>query len=106
MVSEVINRVMSHGYETFSPGLPEPTLCFRFLLLMCVVSNLFHHRPLSAPEGPSADPGRRQGKGLKKMFWELAPEDVIGKPVKSQCSKVMNEWKRMKHKMEIKGALD
>ena len=52
--------------ETFSLGLPDFTLCFRLLLLMCFVSNLFHHPPLSAPEGPSADPGRRQGKGLKK----------------------------------------
>ena len=47
--------------ETVSPCLPESTLCIRFLLLMSVVSNLFRHRPLSAPEGPAADPGRRQG---------------------------------------------
>ena len=34
------------------------------------------------------------------MFCELAPGDVIGKPVKSQCPEVMNAWKRRKHKME------
>ena len=34
------------------------------------------------------------------MFWELAPGDVIGKLVNTQCPKVMNAWKRTKHKME------
>ena len=34
------------------------------------------------------------------MFWELARGDVFGKLVKSQCPKVMNAWKRRKHKME------
>ena len=67
--------------ETDSPCLPESTLCFRLLLLMCVVLKLFHHRSLSAPE-------------------ELASGDVIGKLVKSQCPKGMNAWKRRKHKME------
>ena len=33
------------------------------------------------------------------MFWELAPEDVIGKHVNAM-SKVMNAWKRRKHEME------
>ena len=34
------------------------------------------------------------------MFWELAPGDVIGKPVNTQCPKVMNAWNRRKYKME------
>ena len=34
------------------------------------------------------------------MFWELAPRDVIGKPVNTQCPKVMNAWKRRKCNME------
>ena len=34
------------------------------------------------------------------MFWELAPGDAIGKPVKLQCPKIMNAWKSRKHKME------
>ena len=34
------------------------------------------------------------------MLGELAPEDVIGKPVKSQGPKVMNALKRRKHKMD------
>ena len=34
------------------------------------------------------------------MFWELAPEDVIGKPAELQCLKIEREWKRRKHKME------
>ena len=34
------------------------------------------------------------------MFWELAPGDVIGKPVKLQCPKIVNAWKRRKHEME------
>ena len=34
------------------------------------------------------------------MFWELAPGDVIGKPVNTHCAKVMNAWKRRKYKME------
>ena len=32
------------------------------------------------------------------MFWDLAPGPVIGKPVKSQCPKVLNA--RTKKKME------
>ena len=34
------------------------------------------------------------------MFWELAPGDVIGKPVNTQCPKVMNAWKMRKCKMQ------
>ena len=34
------------------------------------------------------------------MFWELGPEDVIGKPADLSCAKVEREWKRRKHKME------
>ena len=34
------------------------------------------------------------------MFWELAPGDVIGKFVRTQCPEVMDAWKRRKHKME------
>ena len=86
--------------ETDSPCPPESTLCFRLLLLMCVVSNLFHHRPLSATESPFADPGRRQGKGLKKNVLGTRSGKWIGKPVKSPCPKLMNAWKRRKHKME------
>ena len=40
---------------------------------MCVVSNLFYHRSLHAPEGPVADPGRRQGKGLKETVLGTCP---------------------------------
>ena len=45
-------------------------------------------------------PGGAKGRGSRRMFWELAPGDVIGKPVKSQCPKVINAWKRRKPKME------
>ena len=34
------------------------------------------------------------------MFWELAPGEVIGKLVVSQCTKIEREWKRRKHKIE------
>ena len=34
------------------------------------------------------------------MFWELAPGDVIGKPVQLQCPQIEREWKRRKHKIE------
>ena len=34
------------------------------------------------------------------MFWELAPEDVVGKPADLSCAKVEREWKRRKNKME------
>ena len=61
---------------------------------MCVVSNLVHRRPLSAPEGPAADPGGAKGRGSRRMFWDLAPGDVIGKPVELQYSKSINAWKR------------
>ena len=65
---------------------------FHFFFLIFDASKLFHHRPLSAPEDPIADPGRRQGKG--------APGNVIGKPVEFLCLKVMNAWKRREYKME------
>ena len=63
------------------------------LNLLCDVSNLFHHRPLSAPKHPVADLGRRQGKGLKKDVLGTRLGDVIGKLVTTQCPKVMNAWK-------------
>ena len=34
------------------------------------------------------------------MFWEIAPEDVFGKPVELQCPKILRAWKRRKHKVE------
>ena len=34
------------------------------------------------------------------MFWELAPGTVIGKPVNTQCPKVMNAWNRRKYNVE------
>ena len=34
------------------------------------------------------------------MFWELAPEDVIGKAAELNCTKIEREWKRRKNKME------
>ena len=34
------------------------------------------------------------------MFWELAPEDVIGEPAELQCVKIEREWKRRKRRME------
>ena len=42
------------------------------------------------------------------MFWELAPGDMIGKPVNAQCPKTRRAWERRKLKMEkvSKGALD
>ena len=86
--------------ETVSLRLPDSTLCFRLPLLMCVVSNLFRHRSLSALEGPSADQGGAKGGGSRRMFWELASEDVIRKPAELQCVKIEREWKRRKHKME------
>ena len=73
--------------ETVSPGLPESTLCFRLLLLMCDVSNCFHRRPLSAPEGPSADQGGAKGRGSRRMFWELAPGEVLEKDNDLHCPK-------------------
>ena len=45
-------------------------------------------------------PGGAKGRGSRRMFWELVPRDVIGKPVKSQCPKVTNARKRRKHMME------
>ena len=51
---------------------------------------------LSAPQTP----GSSKGRGSRKMFWVLAAGGAIGKPVKSQCPKVMNAWKRRQHKME------
>ena len=51
--------------------------------------------------GLSADPREapREG-GSGKMFWELSPQDVIGKPAELQCAKIEREWKRRKHLME------
>ena len=34
------------------------------------------------------------------MFWELATEDVIGKPAELECVKMERDWERRKHKME------
>ena len=34
------------------------------------------------------------------MFWELAPEDVIGALVELNCAKVEREWRRRKHNGE------
>ena len=92
MASEVINRAMSHGCfpEAVSPGLPDSTRCFTSSLVDVRFVELFHHRPLSAPEGPAADPRRRQGKGLKKNVVGTRLGDVIGKLVKSKCPKIMN----------------
>ena len=39
-------------------------------------------------------------RSSRRMFWELAPGGVIGKPVKTHCPKVMNAWKWRKYKME------
>ena len=39
------------------------------------------------------------------MFWELAPEDVIGKTAERQCVKIEREWKRRNGK-GLEGALD
>ena len=44
--------------------------------------------------------GGAKGRGSRRMFWKLAPGDVIGKPVKLQCPEIVNAWKRRKHKME------
>ena len=43
---------------------------------------------------------RRPGRGSRRMLWELAPEDVIGKPAKLNCAKIEREWKRRKNKMK------
>ena len=42
----------------------------------------------------------RPGRGSRRMLWELAPGDVIGKPVELQSLKIVNAWKRRKHKLE------
>ena len=68
--------------------------------LLSVASNLFHHRPLIAREDPSVDPREAPRESSRRMFWELAPEDVIGKPAELQCAKIERGWKRTKHKME------
>ena len=68
---------------------------------MCVVLNVFCHRPLSAPEGPFAEHREEPREGAQEeMFWELVLGDAPGEPVKSQCPKVMIAWKRRKHKIE------
>ena len=36
----------------------------------------------------------------RRMFWELAPEDVIGELTDLSCANAEREWKRRKHKME------
>ena len=88
--------------ETDAPCLPDYTLHFHQSLLFCDASNLFNHRSLSAPQQRSGC--RRQGgaKGgrSRRMFWELAPEDVLGKPADLSRAEVERQWKRRKNKME------
>ena len=81
----------SYLTDTDSSGLLDSTLCFHLILLMCVVSNLFHHRTLSAPVHRSdcRPQGGAKGRGSRRMFWELGLGDVIGKPVELQCPKIV-----------------
>ena len=54
---------------------------FVFPLLVCVVSNVFHY--LERPRGSAPQTlGGSKGRGSRRMFWVLAPGDVVGKPVK------------------------
>ena len=56
---------------------------------------------LESPRGSAPEtPGGTKGRGSRTMFWEVTPGEVIVKLVNSQCPKVMNAWKRRKHKME------
>ena len=82
--------------------LPDNTLYFRQSLLLCDVSNLFNHQTLSAAEQRfDCRPRRRaEDRVSRRMFWELAPEDVIGKPTDLSCANVECEGKRRKRKME------
>ena len=52
--------------------------------------------------------GGAKGRGSRRMFWELAQGNVIGKPVNTHCPKVTNVWKQRKYKMEqaLRRALD
>ena len=86
--------------ETVAPGLPDSTLCIHLLLVMCVVSYWFHHRPLSAPEGPSADLDGAKGRGSRRMFFRTCPWRVFEKDVDLHCSKTRRAWERRKLKME------
>ena len=52
--------------------------CAVVFLLLCVVPNLFYYRSMRAPEGPVADPGRRQGEGLKKDVLGTRPGNLSG----------------------------
>ena len=68
--------------------------------VVCDASSPFHHRPLSAPAGPSADPGRRQGKGLKKDVLGTCSGRCNRKACQITMSQKMNAWKRRKQKMD------
>ena len=75
-VHEEASRVPANLTETEESShlvcLTSP--CAFVFSLLSFVPKLFHRRPLSAPEGPVADPGRRQGKGLKKNVLGTRPE--------------------------------
>ena len=54
---------------------------------MCDATNLLYHRTLSAPDQRCVcrPQGGAKGRGSRRMFWELAPRDVIAKLVVLQC---------------------
>ena len=67
----------------------------------------FHHYSLCTPQqrsGCSLQGGANEGDS-RMMFWELAPEDVMGKTGVLNCAKIECEWKsslglQMKYRQE------
>ena len=53
-------------------------------------------------------PGGAKGSCSSKMFWVVAPREVIGKPVNTQCPKIKEcvENKKVQDGKGIKDALD
>ena len=59
--------------------------------------NLERPREVVWRQDPRKAPREVAQKGL---FWELAPQGVIGKPAELNCANVEREWRRWKHKTE------
>ena len=83
--------------EIDAPFLPDFTLYFHQSFLLCDASNLFIHRTLRCVYRPQEG---AKGRGSRRMFWELAPKDLIDMPADLSCAKVERAWKRRKNKME------
>ena len=79
--------------ETDSRGLSESTLCFDVRRVEFFPSSTRSRgsvcRLLEAPR-----------EGAEEECFGNSPREMIGKLVTSHCPKVMNAWKRRKHKME------